>query len=72
MDKIKGFVKSFNNDKGFGFIKADDGKDYFVHFSSIDGKGFKCLDAGEQVTFVPNKTEKGLNATQVVRLGVNP
>lgn len=48
----KGTVKWFNSEKGFGFIKNDDGSDdLFVHFSAIQGDGYKSLDEGQRVTF---------------------
>ena len=47
----QGTVKWFNADKGFGFITRQDGSDVFVHFSAIQGEGFKTLDEGQSVTF---------------------
>lgn len=61
----QGKVKWFNDQKGFGFITADDGKDYFVHHSSILGNGFKTLFEGADVQFDIEKGEKGLRAVQV-------
>ncbi|MFH0975612.1 MAG: cold shock domain-containing protein [Spirochaetota bacterium] len=61
----KGTVKWFNDQKGFGFITADDGKDYFVHHSNIMGNGFKTLSEGAEVQFNIEKSEKGLRAVQV-------
>lgn len=58
-------VKWFNNQKGFGFIAAEDGNDYFVHHTSILGNGFKTLSEGAEVQFDIEKTEKGLRAVQV-------
>ena len=46
-----GTVKWFNSDKGFGFITAENGNDVFVHFSAIQGEGFKTLEEGQAVTF---------------------
>jgi cold shock protein len=61
----QGSVKWFNDQKGFGFITADDGKEYFVHHSSIIGNGFKTLFEGAEVKFEVEKSEKGLRAVQV-------
>jgi CspA family cold shock protein len=61
-----GTVKWFSDEKGFGFITADDGsKDLFVHFSNIDGEGFKTLTEGQKVTFEPAEGRKGPEATSV-------
>ena len=64
----KGTVKWFNQKKGYGFITAEDGKEIFVHFSSIQGEGFKTLREGEEVEFEITKDEKGEQATNVVKL----
>lgn len=62
-DKIRGKVKWFNEDKGFGFIESS-GKDYFVHFSAIQG-GFKTLPEGAKVLFKVGKGQKGPQAEEV-------
>lgn len=61
----KGKVKWFNNDKGFGFITSDEGKDYFIHFSGIAGEGFKTLQEGASVSFDVNEGERGPVAVNV-------
>lgn len=63
-----GKVKWFNAQKGFGFIEGDDGKDVFVHFSSIIGSGYRTLEEGEEVEFDIEEGEKGLAAREVKRL----
>ncbi|HET7429111.1 MAG TPA: cold-shock protein [Gaiellales bacterium] len=61
-----GTVKWFNDSKGYGFIAPDDGgKDLFVHFSSIDGAGFKTLVEGAKVTYEAREGQKGPEATGV-------
>ncbi len=61
----QGTVKWFNDQKGFGFISAEDGNDYFVHHSSILGDGFKTLKEGCSVQFDIEKTDRGPRAVQV-------
>ena len=61
----EGRVKWFNDSKGYGFIERDSGGDLFVHFSAIEGDGFKSLSEGDKVTFVEEKGAKGPQATQV-------
>jgi CspA family cold shock protein len=63
----KGVVKWFNDSKGFGFIEQDNGEDVFVHFSAIQGDGFKSLAEGDSVTFDVQNGPKGLQAANVTR-----
>ncbi len=67
--RTQGTVKWFNDQKGFGFISRDNGKDCFVHFSAIQGKGFRSLVEGERVEFDVVDGTKGPAAENVVRLG---
>ena len=63
-----GKVKWFNNSKGYGFIEQDGGEDVFVHFSSIQQDGYRSLNAGEEVQFDVVNGQKGLQATNVIRI----
>ena len=63
-----GTVKWFNRTKGFGFIEREEGEDVFVHFSSIEGEGYKSLNEGESVEFEVTQGEKGLQAVNVKKL----
>jgi cold shock protein len=63
-----GVVKWFNDSKGFGFIEQENGADVFVHFSSIQGDGFKSLSEGQKVSFEIVQGSKGLQASNVVKL----
>lgn len=65
---MKGKVKWFNAEKGFGFISQEDGKDIFVHYSHIDQEGYKSLDEGQEVEFDVVEVDKGLQARNVVKL----
>jgi CspA family cold shock protein len=64
----QGTVKWFNEAKGFGFITQENGEDVFVHFSAIQGEGFKTLAEGEKLEFDVTKGPKGLQASNVRRL----
>ena len=63
-----GTVKWFNGSKGYGFITSDNGTDVFVHFSAIEGDGFKTLAEGQQVSFEVTQGNKGPQASNVVKL----
>jgi len=63
-----GKVKWFNPDKGFGFIETEEGRDVFVHFSSIQSEGFKTLDEGQSVEFDIVQGDRGPQASNVVKL----
>ncbi|HJA22595.1 cold-shock protein [Limosilactobacillus panis] len=63
----QGTVKWFNNDKGYGFISRDEGDDVFVHFSAIQGDGFKSLEEGQKVSFDVEEGDRGLQAANVVK-----
>ncbi|MCK4557069.1 MAG: cold shock domain-containing protein, partial [Candidatus Aminicenantes bacterium] len=63
----KGTVKWFNEKKGYGFIKQDDGQDIFVHFSSITMSGFKTLTEGDEVTYDIEDGNRGPVAKNVAR-----
>jgi len=65
----RGQVKRFNGSKGFGFITREQGSDVFVHFSAIQGSGFRNLDEGEAVEFDVEQSAKGPHATNVTRIG---
>jgi CspA family cold shock protein len=69
MERISGTVKWFNDAKGFGFISREGGPDVFVHYSGIEGGGFKSLAEGDQVEFEIVQGEKGPQAANVRRLG---
>lgn len=64
----RGKVKWFNGSKGYGFIAQDHGGDVFVHFSAIQGDGFKTLDEGQEVEFEVVNGPKGLQAANVVKV----
>ena len=60
-----GKVKWFNGEKGFGFIEREGGEDVFVHFSAIQGEGYKTLDEGQEVTFEIENGQRGPQAVNV-------
>ena len=62
-----GVVKWFSPKKGYGFITMEDGQEVFVHYSAIDGNGFRSLDQGEEVRFEVAQGPKGLQASKVMR-----
>ena len=64
----KGTVKWFNNQKGYGFIIDESGKDVFVHYTGLNMDGFKTLDEGQAVEFEVTEGEKGPQAVNVTRL----
>ncbi len=64
----KGTVKWFNNQKGYGFISDEQGKDVFVHYTGLNMAGFKSLEEGQDVEFDVVEGEKGPQATNVTRL----
>jgi CspA family cold shock protein len=67
-DLVTGKVKFFNDSKGFGFIEQEQGPDVFVHFSAINGSGFKTLAEGQQVQFTVTAGQKGPQAENVTPL----
>jgi len=68
MEKEQGKVKWFSDEKGYGFIQRASGDDIFVHFSAIEGEGFRSLSAGETVEFTVTKGSKGWQAENVVKI----
>lgn len=63
-----GTVKWFNAEKGYGFISQESGDDVFVHFSAIQGNGFKTLEEGQKVSFEIEEGPRGAQASNVVKL----
>jgi CspA family cold shock protein len=68
-ERVSGTVKWFNGTKGYGFIAREEGEDVFVHFSAIQGEGFRNLDEGQSVEFNVEQGQKGLQATNVAVVG---
>ena len=64
----KGRIKWFDSKKGYGFISREDGTDVFVHFSAIQGDGFKTLEEGEEVEFEVTQGQKGPQAANVSKV----
>ncbi|MBG9857035.1 cold shock-like protein CspB [Bacillus wiedmannii] len=65
---MQGKVKWFNNEKGFGFIEMEGADDVFVHFSAIQGDGYKALEEGQEVSFDITEGNRGPQADNVVKL----
>jgi CspA family cold shock protein len=65
---VKGKVKWFDAKKGYGFISGESGQDVFVHFSAIQGEGYRFLDNGEEVEYELDNDEKGPKAKNVTRV----
>lgn len=65
---VQGIVKWFNGQKGYGFITQDDGQDVFVHYSAINGQGFRSLEEGQRVEFEITQGAKGLQAANVSKI----
>jgi CspA family cold shock protein len=64
----RGKVKWFNENKGYGFISREQGQEVFVHFSAIQGDGYRTLNEGQEVEFELLEGEKGLQAANVVKV----
>lgn len=67
-ETVKGTVKWFNDSKGYGFLSQAEGDDIFVHYTAIQGNGFRTLKEGQEVEFTVERGPKGLQATNVVIL----
>ena len=67
-ERIQGVVKWFNGTKGYGFIQQPNGPDVFVHYSAVEGTGFRNLEEGEQVEFSIVEGPKGLQASEVRKI----
>lgn len=66
--KVKGVVKMFNKEKGFGFITTDDGKDVFFHYSALQVDGFKTAEQGDKVDFEVEESDRGPRATKISKI----
>ena len=67
-ERVQGTVKWFNAGKGYGFISRENGDDVFVHYSALQGEGYRSLDEGQRVEFTVERTPKGLQASEVITL----
>jgi CspA family cold shock protein len=67
-ERETGIVKWFSDSKGYGFISRENGDDLFVHYSEIQGDGFRSLETGQRVEYTVEETEKGLQASSVIPL----
>jgi CspA family cold shock protein len=65
---MKGTVKWFNSEKGYGFITTEEGQDIFVHYSAINAEGFKTLNEGDEVQFEVTEGDRGPQASNVEKL----
>ena len=65
-ERILGTVKWFNGEKGYGFLARENGPDVFVHYTAIEGSGYRTLTEGQQVEFTVEKGPKGLQAANVI------
>jgi CspA family cold shock protein len=65
---MQGTVKWFNSEKGYGFIRVDDGNDVFVHYTAINGDGYRALEEGQQVEFDIVEGQRGPQAANVTKL----
>ncbi len=70
--RLTGKVKWFNDAKGYGFIERPDGDDVFVHYTAIEGTGFRSLSEGQEVEFEVVDGPKGKQAANVVKKGLQP
>ena len=68
-ERVTGTVKWFNGSKGYGFITREEGEDVFVHYSAIEGQGFRNLEEGQSVEFNVEQGQKGLQASNVTVVG---
>jgi CspA family cold shock protein len=68
-ERVTGTVKWFNGGKGYGFIAREGAEDVFVHYSAIQGQGFRNLEEGQSVEFNVEQGQKGLQATNVTVVG---
>lgn len=66
--RMKGTVKMFNKEKGFGFIRAEDGTDVFFHYSALQVDGFKTAEPGEAVEFELEKSDRGPRAARITKI----
>ena len=67
-ERVQGTVKWFNAAKGYGFISREDGDDVFVHYSALEMEGYRTLDEGQRVEFTIEQGNKGLQASNVVKI----
>lgn len=68
-NRMRGVVKWFNSEKGFGFITPESGPDLFVHYSEIQSKGYRSLNEGDKVEFIITDGKKGKQASSVIVIG---